>query len=320
VTKIRLGIVGTAEIAFRRFLPALIKNDNFEYIGVASRVIEKTKKFTDIYGGIGYKGYEEIINDNSIDALYIPLPPSLHYEWSYKALNSGKHVLLEKPFTTNIDDTRNLIEIAKKKNLALHENYMFEYHSQLNYAKKIVNEKILGNLRLIRIIFSFPKRNEDDFRYKKELGGGALLDCGGYTVKLANILLGDSAKLVYSYLNKVENSDVDIFGNVTIANGEGLNAQLSFGMDNTYRCELELLGSKGSAIFSRIFTAPIDFNPSVVINILGKEENIVLDNDDQFYNSIEEFRNCIYDEKRRIKNYDDIIRQGNMIHEIANRR
>ena len=138
-------------------------------------------------------------------------------------------------------------------------------------------------------------------------------------MKLANILLGDSAKLVYSYLNKVENSDVDIFGNVTIANDEGLNAQLSFGMDNTYRCELELLGSKGSALFSRIFTAPIDFNPSVVVNIQGKED-IVLDNDDQFYNSIEEFRDCICCERRRTKKYDDIIKQGNMIHKIENWR
>jgi len=316
MSKTRLGIIGTAEIAFRRFLPALLKNDNLEYVGVASRDLEKTKKFIETYGGVGYASYDEILNDSSIEAVYIPLPPSLHYEWAYKALNLNKHVLLEKPFTTVINDTKKLIELAQRKKLAIHENYMFEYHSQIDYAKKIINEKILGDLRLIRIIFSFPKRSENDFRYKKELGGGALLDCGGYTIKLASILLGESARVLCSNLNYDAKVNVDLYGTATIINDEGLTAQLSFGMDNSYKCELELLGSKGNGVFNRFFTAPNNFNPTVNVNINGKEEVISLEMDDQFYNSLVVFSTCINNDEYRIHNYNKIKQQSKLLEAI----
>jgi predicted dehydrogenase len=316
MSKIRLGIIGTADIAFRRFLPALIKNDSFEYVGVASRDIEKTKKFINAYGGIGYNSYEEIVNDGSIDALYIPLPPALHYKWAYNALISGKHVLLEKPFTTNLMDTNELVKLAQKKNVAIHENYMFEYHSQLKYAKKIINDEILGKLRLIRIVFSFPMRSEGDFRYNKELGGGSLLDCGGYTVKLASILLGDGAKVICSKLNYDNRKNIDLYGTATLTNDHGLTSQISFGMDNTYKCELELLGSKGSAVFNRIFTSPNDFNPTVNINIDGKGDLIELSNDDQFYNSIEMFYTSIIKDEISAYNRDKIVQQAKLIESI----
>ena len=125
--KIRLGILGTSEIAFRRFMPALQKCDAFEYVGVASRTLEKTNTFVQQYGGICFDGYQSLIECEDIDAVYIPLPPALHYEWGKKALEHGKHVFMEKPFTTSMKDTESLIQLAKENNLALHENYMFQF-------------------------------------------------------------------------------------------------------------------------------------------------------------------------------------------------
>ena len=137
--KIRLGILGTSEIAFRRFLPALKKHSEFEYIGVASRNIEKTKLFVESYGGKGYSSYDELLQDKNIDAVYIPLPPALHFEWGKKALQAGKHILMEKPFCVNLQQTEELIELAKERNLAVHENYMFMYHKQLTKIKEIID-------------------------------------------------------------------------------------------------------------------------------------------------------------------------------------
>ena len=136
----RIGILGTADIAFRRFLPALQKCPEFTYAGVASRAPEKTARFVETYGGQAYSSYDALLADKSVDAVYVPLPPALHYEWGKKALESGKHLLMEKPFTTGLPETEALLALAEEKGLAVHENYMFLYHSQLAKVKELIAE------------------------------------------------------------------------------------------------------------------------------------------------------------------------------------
>ena len=183
--KLRIGILGASDIAFRRFLPALLAVDCFEYAGIASREVSKTIRFEDSYGGTGYENYDTLLEDKNIDAVYIPLPPSLHFEWAMKALNKGKHILVEKPFSTSLTDTNRILEEAKKNNLAVHENYTFLYHTQLQVIENMIKEGVIGEVRLYRSVFGFPFRHENDFRYNKSLGGGSLFDCGGYPIKLA---------------------------------------------------------------------------------------------------------------------------------------
>lgn len=306
--KIRLGILGTSEIAFRRFLPALKKHNEFEYIGVASRNIEKTKPFVESYGGKGYSSYDELLQDKNIDAVYIPLPPALHFEWGKKALQAGKHILMEKPFCVNLQQTEELIELAKERNLAVHENYMFMYHKQLTKIKEIIDSGYLGKIRLYRIAFGFPMREKNDFRYNKELGGGALLDCGGYTLKLANYLLGDTTKVVCSNLVK-EDFEVDLYGNATLQNDKGMTAQVSFGMDNAYKCELEVWGSKATLKAPRIFTAPDNFDVNLEIIDNNGVTNINIGIDNQFYNSINYFKKCIMDKDIQNITYKVIVKE-----------
>ncbi|RKJ53526.1 gfo/Idh/MocA family oxidoreductase [bacterium 1XD42-1] len=282
----RIGILGTADIAFRRFLPALQKCSDITYAGIASRTPEKTVSFTQVYGGKAYSSYETLLADESIDAVYVPLPPALHYEWGEKALKSGKHLLMEKPFTTSLAETKKLLSLAKKKKLTVHENYMFLYHNQLEKIKELVANGTLGELRLIRAAFGFPKRSEDDFRYKKALGGGALLDCGGYPVRLALELLGETTKVIQAKLQQPEGYEVDLFGSAVLENEKGLCAQISFGMDNVYKCELEIWGNKSCIFTDRIFTAPPDFYPSIIFHTKDTVHNERQNLDDAFANSI----------------------------------
>ena len=220
----KIGILGTSEIAFRRFLPALAQSGDFTYTGVASRTPEKAKLFQQ-YGGEVYDGYDALLADESIEAVYVPLPPALHYEWGKKALEAGKHLFLEKPSTTSAKDTKALLDMAVEKGLAVHENYMFQYHAQLKALKEIEQSGRIGEVRLYRMAFGFPKRAANDFRYDKALGGGALLDCGGYTLRLASLLLGDTAKVVYSKLNYADEFDVDLYGSAALVNDVGITAQ-----------------------------------------------------------------------------------------------
>lgn len=327
MAKVKIGVLCPSEIAFRRFLPAIKQNLDFEYVGVAvagagewfgeptleqiAAEQNKAQKFVDSYGGKIFKGYRKLLNDTNVEAIYIPLPPALHYEWAKKALQTGKHVLLEKPFCTNVQDTEELLRLAAEKNLAVHENYMFVYHSQLVWIREHMPE--LGELRLIRIDFGFPFRGANDFRYNRELGGGALLDCGGYTLKLAGYFLGDSANVTTSQLNMQPEFGVDIGGSATLTNAQGLTAQVAFGMDNSYRCSLELWGSKGELYTNRILTAPVGYEPQVVIKLVDNEQVYTLPADDSFGKSIAYFGECIDNEAERVKHYAEIRRQAELV-------
>lgn len=326
---IRIGVLCPSEIAFRRFMPALKQLDRFEYVGLAAATerefsgadsdqvrdseLEKAEKFAAEHGGKIFSGYESLMTSDEIDAVYIPLPPALHFRWAKKALECGKHILLEKPFTTSLEDTKELIAIAENRRLAVHENYMFAYHTQLNWVKEQINSGVIGDVRLIRIDFGFPFRGANDFRYCKALGGGALLDCGGYTLKLASMLLGDTVRVTESQLCGKDGFEVDIYGSATLKNDNGLTAQVSFGMDNSYRCSLDIWGSTGSIYTNRILTAPAGYAPVMTINNADGEKNVELPTDDTFRKSIEAFADCISDSKKRADKYAEIIRQSGLV-------
>lgn len=315
----RIGILGTADIAFRRFLPALKKCPEFTYAGVASRTPEKTARFVEAYGGQAYPSYDALLADKSIDAVYVPLPPALHYEWGRKVLESGKHLLMEKPFTVNLTQTEALMALAEEKGLAVHENYMFLYHCQLQKVKDLIADGTLGELRLVRAAFGFPKRSGDDFRYKKELGGGALLDCGGYPVRLALELLGESTKVTQARLVQPEGYEVDLFGNAVLENEDGLCAQVSFGMDNAYQCQLEVWGSKATLIAPRIFTAGPELRPPMLLRSSNEEKKLETEADEQFRGSIRYFWNMVTEENKCIAANQRIFAQARLTKGISER-
>lgn len=339
---IRIGIICPSEIAFRRFLPALQKaNDKIQFaaIGIASpeewfgdmtnisqELIEeqqsreraKAQTFIDQYGGEIVVGYGNLVSSNLIDAVYIPLPPALHHKWAKIALEANKHVFVEKPSTTSLSDTEELIALASEKGLALHENYMFIYHSQLEEINDVVKSGEIGDVRLYRITFGFPLRQLNDFRYNKTLGGGALLDAGGYCMKYANWLLGCDAHVVTAQANNIDGFEVDMYGSATMTNDKGQVAQLAFGMDNDYRCDIEIWGSKGTITSGRILTAPAGFAPSFTIKKNQEVETHQLAPDDSFLKSIERFVACVSDEDVRHDEYMMLRKQEQLVEEFKN--
>ena len=327
----RIGIICPSEIAFRRFLPALREAGCFEFAGVAiaakeefagatDEVLEKERakaqSFIDGYGGKLFEGYRTLIESDEVDAVYLPLPPGLHYPWARKALAAGKHILVEKPCTTALKDTEDLLSLAQEKGLAVHENYMFTFHDQLGTIHDVVASGEIGDVRLYRIAFGFPMRAQNDFRYNKNLGGGALLDCGGYTLKYASMLLGPSAKILCAVSNGKEGFQVDMYGSATLVNHDGVTAQVAFGMDQNYKCELEVWGSKGTVYTNRVLTAPAGFVPEMVIRKGNEEERRPLPADDAFKKSILHFQSCIMQDGTRKENYASLLRQAELVEEF----
>ena len=148
------------------------------------------------------------------------------------------------------------------------------------------------------------------------MGGGALLDCGGYPVKLASLLLGNSAKIVQSRLNYVPGCEVDLFGTAVMENEDGICAQISFGMDNAYQCQLEVWGSKITLIAPRVFTAGSDVTPALILRSSRDERTVSLEKDDQFLHSIEQFEICMKDRNFRQKDMEGIRKQAEYIETI----
>ena len=339
---IRIGIICPSEIAFRRFLPALQEASEvfqFAAVGIASpeewfgdtikvsakdieeqqlREITKAKAITDQYGGKVIVGYDVLVSSPDIDAVYCPLPPALHHKWAKLALQNNKHVFVEKPSTTSLADTEDLIAIASENGLAIHENYMFIFHSQLEELNNVVKSGDIGDVRLYRITFGFPRRSANDFRYNKVLGGGALLDAGGYCMKYANFLLGGDAYVATAQANYLDDSEVDMYGSATLVDNKGQIAQLAFGMDNDYRCDIEIWGSLGTITSGRIFTAPTGFVPTYTIKKNQDVEIRKLADDDAFLKSILHFGVCIKDENTRKENYELLRKQVQLVEQYKN--
>lgn len=309
----RIGILGAADIAFNRFLPALEKVQGVQCAGVASNSPDKLKRFVDKYNIHVYESYDEVIQDENVDCIYVPLPPVFHYEWAKKALLAGKHVFLEKPSTISAEQTRELVGLAGSMGLVLQENYMFQYHAQLADIEKIIASGELGKLRLVRTSFGFPRRAGGDFRYVKELGGGTMLDNGGYTIKLINRLLGRSTRLVASRLDYDEETGVDIFGTAEFMNADGVLAQAAFGMDCQYQCSLELWGSKGRLTTGRIYTTPDGFVPTALIETGAGSRSIELASCDAFEESIKMYLRAVDDDSVRADMAQELVRQAEFV-------
>ena len=242
-------------------------DDLFELTAISSRSSEKLKLINDINPKKKYVGYQAIIDDEEIDAVYIPIPNSMHYEWAKKSLESGKHVLVEKSLCSCFSEVKELISIAKKNNKVLMENFQFRFHPQTSFLKKILDDGIIGEIRSLKASFGFPPfKSKNNIRYFKSLGGGALLDAGAYTVKISQILLGTKLKVKSSSLMKDKNHEVEIWGGAHLENkNDGVFSQLAFGFDNFYKCGVDIWGSKGTLSTNRLFTAPEDLKPEFEI-------------------------------------------------------
>ena len=334
---IKVGIICPSEIAFRRFLPSLQKVNEFSFAGVAiaspeewagdgkvtadtTAIIDKERQkaqtFIDNYGGRIFEGYKTLITSPEVDVVYLPLPPALHFRWAKFALENGKHAYVEKPFTTNLEHAQELLDLAKQRNLAVHENYMFIFHRQLQAVQDLIAAGEIGKVRQYRISFGFPRRAAYDFRYIKALGGGALLDAGGYCIKYASWLLGDTARLVCANSYYEEGFEVDIFGSCTMVNDEGTAVQMSFGMDCDYKCELEAWGSTGTLTTGRILTAPDGLEPDMVIKHNQEYLTKKLPSDNAFEKSIRKFYDCLTLDEVREDNYRVIMRQSAFVSEF----
>lgn len=265
-------------------IPALLECEFADLICVASRSAEKATQVANQFSCEAVTGYDSLLERADVDVVYMPLPTGLHEHWCTKALHADKHILVEKSFAINRDSAEAMLQLARRRNRLVMENFQFQTHSQWSRITKSMTSGELGEVHLVRSTFGFPPLPNDNFRWNKELGGGALLDAGAYTAKAAALLLGPDLEVRGGALHFDPASGVDRYGEAMLRNNAGQVAQVAFGFDYFYQCRLELLGTKGRLTATRVFTSPPGEQPMVTIETQGQIESVPIPADNHFVN------------------------------------
>ncbi|MFJ8097616.1 Gfo/Idh/MocA family protein [Streptomyces griseofuscus] len=286
---LRIGVMGCADIARRRMLPAFARAARTEVVAIASRELARARKLAAVHGCRAVHGYEALLTDDEVEAVYVPLPAALHAEWTEAALLAGKHVLVEKPVSLHWETTGRLAELATSRRLALMENVMFVHHSRHAAVRKLLAEEAIGELRGFEAHFTVPRRPEDDIRRQPELGGGALWDTGVYPLRAARYFLGPGLRVIGASLVRSRGHRVESAGTALLAAPEGTGVHVSFGLDHAYRSSYALWGTGGSIAVDRAFTPAADHRPVIRLADGTGVRDVPVPAEDQTHNTVMAF-------------------------------
>ena len=188
---LKFGILSTARIGIEQVIPALQQAENAQLVAIASRDKKRAEKLAARFNAAqSFGSYEELLASPDIDAVYIPLPTSQHVEWALKAIQAGKHVLVEKPLALKASQITKLIKARDVANVTVAEAFMVTYHPQWLKVKELLGKKTVGSLRRIESSFTYFNRDSKNMRNRVELGGGALPDIGVYPTVCARFVTG----------------------------------------------------------------------------------------------------------------------------------
>jgi predicted dehydrogenase len=189
--RLRWGVISTANIGRAAVNPAIQASRNGELVAVASRDAERARLFAEKAGIARHYGdYAALLEDDGVDAVYIPLPNAHHLEWTVRAAEAGKHVLCEKPLALDEAQCLEMAAAAADHDVQLMEAFMYRFHPRTERLLKRVRDGDVGRVRMIRSSFTFRLTRSDDIRWSAPLGGGALMDVGCYCVNVSRTLVG----------------------------------------------------------------------------------------------------------------------------------
>ena len=313
---IRIGVLGCADIARRRMLPALAASRGISLVAVAGRDGARARETAARYGCAAVTGYDALLARDDLDAVYVPLPIALHAEWVEAALRSGRHVLAEKPLTGDPDTTRRLLELARERGLVVMENVMFVHHPQHAAVRRLVSECAIGRLKMLTATFTIPELPSDNIRYRPDLGGGALMDVGLYPVRAASHLLGSRLEVVGAALRSDPGRQVETSGAALLVSPEDVLVHIGFGIGVGYRSAYELCGSEGSIRLANAFTPAADHHPVLMVERATGTEPVVLEPCDQVAASVAAFVSGIRAGRGGLLDAEDCLEQARLLSAI----
>ncbi|MCR5420543.1 MAG: Gfo/Idh/MocA family oxidoreductase [Lachnospiraceae bacterium] len=270
---IKWGVLGTANIAKGCIIPGMKGASNCELYAISGRDENKVKSFQQEFGfKKAYVGYDKLLEDPDIQAVYIPLPNNLHKEWVIKALKAGKNVLCEKPLALNAEDAKEMFAVAKENNVILMEAYAYQHSPYIAALKEDIKSGIIGDIDYIETAF-LTQGYVEDIRIHKETGGGAVYDLGCYCTTMI-LSLTDSEPEYVKADAEFNDNGVDVFTQAIMKMKNGVRAAFTVGMLfsrewDSRKDRLYIHGSKG------IIDSKVEYNQAgelcYTISVDGKE-------------------------------------------------
>jgi predicted dehydrogenase len=244
--RVQWGILGTADIAAKHFIPGVRGLDNSEVLAVASRNEARAREYADQCGiPRAHGSYEALLADPDVDAVYLPLPTGLHAEWCLRCAEAGKPTLCEKPLATNAADARRIVDAFTQRNVPLAEALMYPFHPITQHVKRLVDEGAVGKIRVIQTVFCAKCERPDNYRLQPDIGGGALLDVGSYCVSVMRLLTGEEPTDVAAFAHFRDDTDVDEWMGGTLRFPSGVVASFGCGLLTEFGCSYEVFGTDG---------------------------------------------------------------------------
>ena len=243
---VRWGILGCSGIGKSRTIPGLLACENAELYAIAGRNEEKLKAYAEPFAPKKlYTDYQALLEDENVDAVYLPLPNGIHMEWVEKAAKAGKHILCEKPMALTEEQVREMFAAAKANGVLLEEAYAYRHAQLAQKVKEIVDSGAIGRIRYLESKHSTFDTNRSGIRYQKGNGGGAVYDVTCYNVSLASYLLGKDPEDMSVYCGFDKETGVDTSDAVMLRYEEGVTAMLYAGLDAYRRGCYSILGDTG---------------------------------------------------------------------------
>ncbi len=252
---LRWGLLGTARIN-RRIIPALRASPRHELVAVASRDRGRADAYAREWRiPRAAPTYASLLNDPHVDAVYVPLPNSLHVPWTLTAIEAGKHVLCEKPIALDPGDLDLVAAAAASASRHVAEGYMYRHEPQTGAVLALLAKGAIGDLRTITGAFTYPRSRGNDVRLDPSLGGGSLWDVGCYPVGFASLVAGAAPVEVMGWAS-LGSSGVDESFSAMLRYASGVTARIDCGFRAVSRTWMELAGSDG------VLVVPTPFKPS----------------------------------------------------------
>jgi len=309
--KVNWGVLSTADIGIKRVIPAIGESANGRVVAIASRSPSKAREVAENLGiPQSYGSYGELLDSRDIDAVYIPLPNSLHREFTVLAAEKGKHVLCEKPLALNSHECEEMISACERNHVLLMEAFMYRFHPQITKLKEIVDAGKIGAISTIRATFRITMSDLNDIRYQKKLGGGALYDVGCYCVNSMRLLVGDEPVSVQgtARFNDQKGVDETFVGMLRFP-------ELELGVfDCAFRSSLlqtlEVVGDSGTLELSDPFVAG---DSPTILKQGAEPEAFKIEKANSYQLMVEHFNQCILNNEKPRYSPEDGFRNMRVI-------
>ncbi len=289
--RVRWGVLGVANIAIRAVMPAIQHARGSRLVAIASRTTSRAQEAAQRLNiPRAYGSYETLLGDPDVQAVYIPLPNSMHREWTLRCAQAGKHVLCEKPLSLTAAECEEMVAACRRHGVVLMEAFMYRFHPRTARVAQMVTDGTIGDARLVRSSFTFAVRDPRNVRLQRDLGGGALYDVGCYGVNISRMLLGEPRE-VFAY-GHVGASGVDESVGAVLRFDADRLALVDCGLKLSRREEYEVVGTDGR------LTVPAAFLPGTAdaeIHLTRGTERTVLTvpGTDEYQCMIEHFEDVV---------------------------